>query len=118
MYRVLLEVERNRLALVADYSAQAVINTILSHAFPSDPIIGEEDSTDLRTSTSPSSALLRERITELANGALRDELGYGDVSEWGIGPSWKERTTDELLDAIDRGNFEGGPSGRECSFAL
>ncbi|GES81912.1 3(2),5-bisphosphate nucleotidase HAL2 [Rhizophagus clarus] len=33
---------------IADYSAQAVVNTILYNSFPNDPIVGEEDSGDLR----------------------------------------------------------------------
>jgi 3'-phosphoadenosine 5'-phosphosulfate (PAPS) 3'-phosphatase len=32
---------------VGDYSAQAVINTILSRVFPHDPIVGEETSPDI-----------------------------------------------------------------------
>ncbi|KAE9401232.1 carbohydrate phosphatase [Gymnopus androsaceus JB14] len=61
---------------VGDYSAQAVISSMIHHAFPADPIVGEEDAADLRAETG---AVLRSRI---------------------------------LLDAIDRGNFEGGRSGR------
>ena len=33
---------------VADYAAQAVVNAVLADAFPNDPIVGEEDSADLR----------------------------------------------------------------------
>jgi len=54
---------------------------------------------------------MRERIVSLANEGLKHELGLGDNVEWGIGPD-AEKTTDELLDAIDRGNYEGGSSGR------
>ncbi|KAJ3798469.1 hypothetical protein GGU11DRAFT_815901 [Lentinula aff. detonsa] len=93
---------------VGDYSAQAVISSMLHRAFPNDPIVGEEDAADLRAENN---ALLRNRIVELANEALSAELGIGDVSEWGIGPGSKQ-TADELLDAIDRGNYEGGRSGR------
>lgn len=94
---------------MGDYAAQAVINTILSKAFPADPIVGEESSSDLRI---PSSSGLRSRIVELANDALQGELGMGDVSEWGIGPG-QSQTEEELLNTIDRGSFSGGRNGRE-----
>lgn len=68
---------------MADYASQAVINTVLSHAFPDDPIIGEEDASDLRaspSSSSPSAAttrenesesdVLRARVVELADDVL------------------------------------------------
>ncbi|KAF8519342.1 putative MET22-protein ser/thr phosphatase [Hysterangium stoloniferum] len=99
---------------VADYSAQAVISTILARVFPDDPIVGEEDTATLRDSTlaSPATALLRERITTLSNEALQGALLPGDRASWGIGPGAPKRTTEELLDAIDRGNHSGGPKGR------
>jgi 3'(2'), 5'-bisphosphate nucleotidase len=103
----------NRLA-VGDYSAQAVINTILSRAFPHDPIVGEESSSELRTSSASS---LRSRIVELANEALGGDLGLAEMSEWGMGPG-QEKTEEELLDAIDRGNFSGGRNGRELDILL
>ncbi|KAJ3714733.1 hypothetical protein C8R42DRAFT_698533 [Lentinula raphanica] len=93
---------------VGDYSAQAVISSMLHRAFPDDPIVGEEDASDLR---GENGASLRHRIVELANEALTAELGIGDIAEWGIGPG-SEQSTEELLDAIDRGNYEGGRSGR------
>ena len=33
---------------MGDFSAQAVVNTILGHAFPDDRIVGEEDAADMR----------------------------------------------------------------------
>jgi hypothetical protein len=95
---------------VADYSAQAAINTILGRAFPDDPIIGEENADELRKD--PEAAPLRSRIVELANEALTAELSLGEVAEWGIGPG-QAKTSEELLDAIDRGNYGGGCPGRE-----
>ncbi|KAA1473339.1 3',5'-bisphosphate nucleotidase [Dentipellis sp. KUC8613] len=89
---------------VGDFSAQAVINTILGHAFPSDPIVGEEDAADLRTNPT-----LRSRVVALANEALEAELGHGEMAEWGLGA---RRSEDELLAAIDRGNYAGGRQGR------
>ncbi|KAI0294111.1 hypothetical protein B0F90DRAFT_1641032 [Multifurca ochricompacta] len=108
---------------VADFSAQAVINTILSHAFPDDPIIGEEDSADLRAPTKESE-LLRSRVVELADeilvqpplffprGVDEDEVvvgGSGERPEWGLGRRWG---AEALLKAIDRGNYAGGRLGR------
>ena len=54
---------------------------------------------------------------ELANQALGGDLGFGEMSEWGIGPG-QVKTEAELLDAIDRGNFGGGRSGRELNISI
>ncbi|KDQ58038.1 hypothetical protein JAAARDRAFT_34853 [Jaapia argillacea MUCL 33604] len=93
---------------VGDYSAQAVINTILGRAFPDDPIVGEEDAADLRVE---SGTALKNRIVELANETLVADLGIGEMAEWGLGPG-QERIPEELLDAIDRGTYGGGRTGR------
>ncbi|KDQ11215.1 hypothetical protein BOTBODRAFT_57542 [Botryobasidium botryosum FD-172 SS1] len=94
---------------VADYAAQAVINTIITAAFPKDPIVGEEDASDLRSPTSDDAALLRERVTTLANDVLTPPPSEEERAEWGLGFG---RTTTELLAAIDRGNYAGGRTGR------
>jgi 3'(2'), 5'-bisphosphate nucleotidase len=91
---------------IADYASQALVNTILAKTFPDDPIVGEEDATTLREE---SSTTLRERITSLANEALKEPAGEGEKDEWGIGKAY---STDELLNAIDRGSYEGGNTGR------
>ncbi|KAI1782388.1 3(2),5-bisphosphate nucleotidase HAL2 [Ganoderma leucocontextum] len=75
-----------------DFPAQAVVNTILHRTFTDDPIVGEEDASDLR--------ILRDRIIELANETLTAELHPG------------EKTADQLLDAIDRESYTG-VKGRE-----
>uniref|UniRef100_D8QMG5 3'(2'),5'-bisphosphate nucleotidase n=2 Tax=Schizophyllum commune (strain H4-8 / FGSC 9210) TaxID=578458 RepID=D8QMG5_SCHCM len=95
---------------VGDFSAQALVCTMLANAFPDDLIVGEEDSADLRQDTAASRAL-KDRIVELANEALTADLALGDKEQWGIGPG-KARTPDQLLDAIDRGNYDGGRTGR------
>lgn len=95
---------------MGDFSAQAVVNTILSRAFPSDPIVGEEDAKDLR-GDSPEATTLRTRIVDLARENLAGELGLGEMEEWGLGPK-HTHTSDQLLDAIDRGTYPGGPTGR------
>lgn len=57
--------------LVGDFSAQAVINTILHKSFPEDPIVGEEDSKDLR---GEEGRQMREKVLELANSGLDQAL--------------------------------------------
>lgn len=99
---------------VADYSAQAVISSMLGNAFPGDPIVGEEDSADLRLESGKE---LRDRIVALSNEALTADLGLGENAEWGIGPG-SLRTAEEIMDAIDRGNFAGGKTGSEFAGTL
>ncbi|KAI9291547.1 3',5'-bisphosphate nucleotidase [Neoconidiobolus thromboides FSU 785] len=77
---------------VADYSAQAVVNTLLTEYFPNDPIVGEEDSKDLKSS---SGAELLKKVTELANTVLDKKI-----------------TSEQTITSIDRGNFIGGSKGR------
>lgn len=101
---------------VGDFSAQAVVNTILSRAFPDDPIVGEEDAKDLR-GDSPQSTILRNRVVDLAVENLAGELGLGEMEGWGLGPA-HAHTTDQLLHAIDRGAHPGGASGRGFCFVL
>ncbi|KAI9269407.1 3',5'-bisphosphate nucleotidase [Sporodiniella umbellata] len=79
---------------VADFSAQAIINTYLQKRFPQDPIIGEEDSKDLQ---GEEGRLLREKVAFLTNGGLKEG---------------EKLTEQQILDAIDRGNYAGGPKGR------
>lgn len=121
---------------VGDFSAQAVINTILSQAFPEDPIVGEEDATDLRVPNEASQALCA-RVVELADDILAQpprpaashpspssspdssdigNIEEGEKAEWGLGRRWG---TDALLKAIDRGSHVGGlRSGRASRFVL
>ncbi|CAG8699956.1 1021_t:CDS:2, partial [Dentiscutata heterogama] len=77
---------------VADFSAQAVVNTILYESFPNDPIVGEEDSGSLRGDNGKE---LRNKVLSLVNTVVDTPLG-----------------DNELLNAIDRGNFPGGSHGR------
>lgn len=73
----------NILLLVADFSAQAIINTYLNKAFPNDPIIGEEDSKDLR---GDAGKVLREKVYSLTNGVLNDDEKLSEeqvsIEEW------------------------------------
>ncbi|KAJ7590436.1 hypothetical protein C8J56DRAFT_937479 [Mycena floridula] len=88
---------------VGDYAAQALISSMLTHAFPLDPIVGEEDAAELRAESGKD---MRDRIVELANEALTTD---DSDKRWGIGQA---KTADQILDAIDRGNHSGGAHGR------
>lgn len=76
---------------VADYGAQALVLDTLAKAFPDDPAVGEEDSSDLR---SPENAALFERVVEYVQKI--------------------DRSLDApaILEAIDRGSHAGGKEGR------
>lgn len=76
---------------VADYSAQAVVNSIIATYFPSDQIVGEEDANHLRSEGKD----LVQRIVSLVNSGLDSN-----------------RTQEEVLDDIDRGDSAGGSKGR------
>ncbi|MBC2605152.1 3'(2'),5'-bisphosphate nucleotidase [Pelagicoccus albus] len=76
---------------VADYGAQALVLSSLATAFPEDPAVGEEDSSDLRK---PENAELFSKVVEYAQ-KIDSELD-----------------ADSVLAAIDRGNHEGGSTGR------
>lgn len=77
---------------VADFASQAVINLALKDAFPNDPIVGEEDSKDLK---SEGGAALRGKVVDWTNEVL--------------GTSFAEET---VLEAIDHGKFAGSSKGR------
>lgn len=55
---------------------------------------------------------MKDRIVELANEALTYELELGDDRRWGVGPG-EQQSDAWLLDAIDRGKYEGGRIGRK-----
>lgn len=76
---------------VADYGAQALVLSTLARSFPTDPAVGEEDSSDLRKAEN---ADLLTRVVEYVQK---------------ISP---ELDTNAVLSAIDRGNHDGGAEGR------
>lgn len=76
---------------VADFAAQAVINWHLSQAFPSDPIVAEEDAAQL---AEPAQADLRSRVLRHVQAAV------------------PIATHAALLDLIARGGHGGGAHGR------
>ncbi|KAE8537931.1 3'(2'),5'-bisphosphate nucleotidase [Cryptococcus gattii VGV] len=82
---------------VADLSAQSLISLHLLAHFQ-DPIIGEEDTSELRVNEP-----LRHRVVGLVNAGFKKEEG------WGKDKTYSE---EEILNAIDAGSAEGGSKGR------
>src|SRR5262249_6136706 len=76
---------------ITDFSLQALLNFHLSHAFPSDEIMGEEDSLFLRD---PQNRIIKEKVVHQIQR---------------IYPKMKEH---DILAAIDRGGSKGGPRKR------
>lgn len=76
---------------VADFGAQALVARHLESVLPGDPLIGEEDAAQL---LDPLNAGLRRSVIHYVHRVL---------------PEIQE---EEILDAIDRGNADGGPKGR------
>ena len=74
---------------VADFGAQAIVSHLLALEFPHDPLVGEEDAAALREN-----ADMRSKVVEGVHSVLPD------LNET------------EVLNAIDRGMYEGGGSGR------
>lgn len=93
---------------VADYTAQALVSTVLFSHFPTDQIVGEEDSSELNT---PENAVTKAQIVRLANESMTESLSDGE----GFWAEAKKvvRNEKEWLAIIDRGNSEGGATGRE-----
>ncbi|KAK9460251.1 uncharacterized protein V1516DRAFT_501296 [Lipomyces oligophaga] len=84
---------------VADFGAQAVIIGALQKIYPTDPVVGEEDSSILRGDRA-----LRERVYSLVQESSKldcvsDEIGSIESES-------------RMLDLIDWGKFEGGAVSR------
>lgn len=86
---------------VADYGSQALVSWSLAREYPSGSfsMVAEEDSEELRTEEG---APMLERITQLVNETIASDATLD------VGPLSKE----DVLEAIDRGNSEGGSNGR------
>jgi len=76
---------------VADFAAQAIVSHMLGEAFPAVPLVGEEDAEALR---------------EGKHAGLKDRVV---ASVQAVIPALSEA---QVLDAIDRGTYEGGRDGR------
>ncbi|KAM0756610.1 3(2),5-bisphosphate nucleotidase HAL2 [Meredithblackwellia eburnea MCA 4105] len=95
---------------VADYTSQAIISALLFSHFPTDQIVGEEDSSEL---LSPENLTTKNQIVRLANEAVAETLEKDPEAEkeWATvkGVSRGEK---DWLEIIDRGNSTGGKEGR------
>ncbi|GLU12585.1 hypothetical protein SLE2022_292510 [Rubroshorea leprosula] len=85
---------------VADYGSQALVSFVLQKEFPSEKLslVAEEDSRDLCTDGAQETL---ERITKLVNETLASDGSY----------SVSALSTEDILQAIDRGKSEGGSQG-------
>lgn len=96
-YRYSQANERNN--KVADFGAQALIISSITHAFPEDPIVGEEDSNDLRADKSK---------RDLVWGLVKDTLGATKDLTGELGDI---KDDEEMLAVIDKGTHQGGSVG-------
>ena len=83
---------------IADFASQAIICRMLHDAFPDDPVIGEEDSAELRTAAM--TPFLDRIVAELTAAGI--EATGGDVCDWidrGRSTSYRDRFW--TLDPID-----------------
>ena len=86
---------------IGDFGAQALMISALKHNFPKDEIVAEEEATDIRQNPS-----LRDRIWSYVNSTKLDD----SKSEEELGGPI--RSAESMMDLIDRGNSNGGASGR------
>lgn len=89
---------------IADYGSQAIVNAVLQSVFPADPIVGEEDSNELRVNTE-----LRKKVWNLVSSTLQSTSAKEIEQVDG-----QIRIDEEMLDMIDKGNFAGGNKGRSA----
>ncbi|CAK7894209.1 3'(2'),5'-bisphosphate nucleotidase [[Candida] anglica] len=89
---------------IGDYAAQAIINKAISLNFPTDEIVGEEDSDTLRGNTEEAHRL-SEKIIAIVNDVQTETASSTDI----IG-SLKDLPS--IYDSIDLGNSQGGSKGR------
>ncbi|KAJ0983641.1 hypothetical protein J5N97_011896 [Dioscorea zingiberensis] len=78
---------------IADFGVQALISLELSRLFPSIPLVAEEDSAFLRSSTADSEEDGSTSLADLVLSAVVDQASDGS----------KSLTLDSILKAIDRG---------------
>lgn len=89
---------------VGDYAAQALINHAIKLNFPSDNIVGEEESESLQDGSEESqklSAKILEIIEDVQRQTASSDSKIGALS-----------SLDKVYEAIDFGNYEGGNKGR------
>lgn len=84
---------------IADFGAQAVIIGAIKHVFPNDKVVGEEDAADLRGDDK-----LRDTVWKLVQEATAQDSFESEIGSIA--------TPEAMMDAIDWGNYTGGPKGR------
>lgn len=89
---------------IGDFSAQTIIINAIKANFPSDEIIGEEDSNDLKENPSLASKIL-DALQE--NDVEFNKIGYTNVS---LGSKFE--SVEQISSIIDEGNSQGGNKGR------
>lgn len=96
---------------MADYTAQALVSSLLFSHFPTDQIVGEEDSSELHTEENKAT---KAAIVRMCDEAMRESLAHvSEEAEWeGVKSEVPARGEKEWLAIIDRGNSIGGASGR------
>src|SRR5512134_1994524 len=63
---------------VADFASQAIVCRALERAFPGDPLVGEEDATELRAAA----PVLRESVQRAVAAELGGDPGLAPVLSW------------------------------------
>ncbi|GAA5845462.1 hypothetical protein JCM11251_003390 [Rhodosporidiobolus azoricus] len=94
---------------VGDYTSQALVSSLLFSHFPTDQIVGEEDSSELQK---PSNENTKAQIVRLAGEAMSEPLPLAEEEEYWKEVKSVERGEKEWLEIIDRGNSTGGKEGR------
>lgn len=90
---------------IGDFSAQAIIINAIKTNFPHDEIIGEEDSSDIKTNVELGQKILK-ALQE--NDVEYSKTHKGSVVN--LGPEFE--SIDQVASIIDQGNSEGGSVGR------
>ena len=101
---------------VADFASQAVICRYLEAAFPAVPVVGEEDSKELRGA---GSGTLRASIVDHVRMVVEDEPNEADVLAWIDRGGWTPDTSADrywTLDPID--GTKGFLRGEQYAIAL
>lgn len=93
---------------VGDFSAQAIIINAIKHSFPTDEVVGEEDSADLQENPAVGAKVLQE-ITQ-NNVHFDKEYQYDGATRELLGPQLD--SLHQIDAVIDQGNSSGGPKGR------
>lgn len=89
---------------VGDYASQALINKAIKLNFPSDNIVGEEDSLSLKDGSEEANALSKRILDLLYETQQKTNASSGELGEL--------KDLSEVYESIDFGNYEGGSKGR------